>query len=118
MPQARRAYIKLTEEQRAQMRLLRQQLDAEKPEILANGRAAKQKIEQMESQLRNILKVLRDEREAQGLSLSDMHERTGMTRESLCRLETSPTANPTIATIERYAEALGRRVTIQLEPLT
>jgi transcriptional regulator with XRE-family HTH domain len=44
-----------------------------------------------------------------------MQRRSGMTRAALCRLETAADANPTLATIERYAAALGKRLELVLK---
>ncbi len=58
---------------------------------------------------------LRQERERQGLSLSDMAERTGIDRATISKLETGKLANPTLSTLRNYARALGRRLTWSLE---
>jgi transcriptional regulator with XRE-family HTH domain len=52
-------------------------------------------------------------REAQGLSLADIRDRTGLERSALSRLE-NETPNVTIRTLERYAEALGKRLVIEI----
>ena len=57
---------------------------------------------------------LRSERERQGLSLSDVADRTGMDRSFISRLETSPSPNPTVSTLHRYAECLGVDIQIAL----
>jgi DNA-binding phage protein len=56
---------------------------------------------------RELITKLKAERERRGLSLADMLERTGMTRESLSRLENNAAPNPTVSTLARYAAALG-----------
>jgi ribosome-binding protein aMBF1 (putative translation factor) len=58
---------------------------------------------------------LRRERERQGLSLTDMAERTGIDRATISKLETGKIPNPTIGTLRTYAKALGRRLTWTLE---
>ncbi len=58
---------------------------------------------------------LRDERERQGLSLTDMAERTGIDRATISKLETGKLANPTIGTLRTYGKALGRRLAWTLE---
>ena len=57
--------------------------------------------------------ALRQAREAQGLSLADVRDRTGIERSALSRLE-NETPNVTIRTLERYAEALGKRLVIEI----
>jgi DNA-binding XRE family transcriptional regulator len=58
--------------------------------------------------------VLRAAREEAGLSLSDMAERTGMSKPALSNLETGGRENPTLSTIGRYAAALGKRIRLEL----
>jgi DNA-binding Xre family transcriptional regulator len=54
---------------------------------------------------------LRALRQAQGISLAMMAERTGMTRGNVARLESQK--NATLRTLERYAEALGCALQIE-----
>jgi ribosome-binding protein aMBF1 (putative translation factor) len=61
---------------------------------------------------------LRRERERQGLSLTDMAERTGIDRATISKLETGKIGNPTIGTLRTCAKALGRRLAWSLELLT
>ena len=58
---------------------------------------------------------LRRERERQGLSLTDMAERTGIDRATISKLGTGKIANPTIGILRTYAKALGRRLAWTLE---
>lgn len=53
-------------------------------------------------------------REKQSLSISDLAERTGMDRAMISRLENGLIDNPTLATVTRYAKALGKRVVVSL----
>jgi len=50
----------------------------------------------------------------QGLSITDLAERTEMDRAMISRLENGQMDNPTIATMSRYAKALGKRVVVSL----
>jgi transcriptional regulator with XRE-family HTH domain len=59
------------------------------------------------------LKRHRDER---GLSLTDVSERSGLDRALLSRLENGKILNPTMATLWRYADAIGSQVTLAVEP--
>jgi ribosome-binding protein aMBF1 (putative translation factor) len=63
------------------------------------------------------LAALRRERERLGLSLADVSERTGLDRATLSKLETGKLANPTVATLRRYAQALGKRLSWSVEDL-
>jgi len=51
-------------------------------------------------------------REQQGLSISDLAERTGMDEAMISRLENTNVDNPTVATMTWYAKALGKRVVV------
>jgi DNA-binding phage protein len=57
-----------------------------------------------------LIATLRAERERQGLSLTEIAERTGMDRAAIHKLEIGLNRNPTCATLARYAEALGARI--------
>jgi len=50
---------------------------------------------------------LRQVREQMGVSLTDLSERTGLTRAAISRLENGWNLNPTLEALFRYAEALG-----------
>ena len=60
------------------------------------------------------LKHRRDER---GLSLTDVSESSGLDRGMLSRLENGKILNPTMATLWRYADAIGAQVSLAVEPL-
>jgi len=65
-------------------------------------------------QLQLLLKQLKAAREELGLSLSDLTRLTGMDRSSLSKLETGQRLNPTVDTLVRYAEAVGKRIVVSL----
>ena len=69
----------------------------------------------VDHELIEALAGLRRERERQGLSLTDIAERTGIDRATISKLETGKIANPTIGTIRTYAMALGRRLAWTLQ---
>jgi ribosome-binding protein aMBF1 (putative translation factor) len=60
---------------------------------------------------------LRRERERQGLSLTDLSERTGIDRATISKLETGKIANPTVGTLRTLAGALGQKLTWTLEAM-
>jgi DNA-binding XRE family transcriptional regulator len=66
--------------------------------------------------VRRAARLLREERERQGLTQAEAAERTGLSREVLCRLETQP-GNATLKTLERYARGLGFEFEISLVPV-
>lgn len=53
-------------------------------------------------------------RESQGLTLADVAERMGIDPPALSRLETGKTLNPTLATLHKWAEALGQKLDVDL----
>jgi DNA-binding XRE family transcriptional regulator len=91
---------------------------AERPAMTEVGRKIRAEMAAELLELQTIFQALKAEREGQGLSLADLAARTGMTREAISRLENGVRANPTIATVERYAKALGKHVVLQLVPAT
>jgi DNA-binding XRE family transcriptional regulator len=53
-------------------------------------------------------------RESQGLMLAEVAERMGIDPPALSRLETGKMLNPTLATLHKWAEALGRKLDVDL----
>ena len=56
--------------------------------------------------------AIREHRQAQGVSLAQLSERTGMTRAALSRIENGLNVNPTVETLRRIGEALGLRLIV------
>lgn len=56
-------------------------------------------------------------RENQGLTLAEVAERMGIDSPALSRLETGKTLNPTLATLHKWAEALGQRLEVGVKNL-
>jgi transcriptional regulator with XRE-family HTH domain len=94
----------LTADEVAQDKAVREQVMEEVPPVRAplNRRAAR---------------LLKEERERQQLTQAEAAERTGLSREVICRLETQP-GNATLKTLERYARGLGFDFKISLTPVT
>lgn len=101
---------RLTDEESQRYQQVREQVAAELPEIRRRARAAKPGI-----LLKHVLKKLRDERQRQGLSLADIHARSGIDRGTLSKLENEEDPNVTMNTLMRYAQAVGKVVLVQLE---
>ena len=53
-------------------------------------------------------------RESQGLMLAEVAARMGIDPPALSRLETGKVLNPTLATLHKWAEALGQQLNIDL----
>ena len=68
----------------------------------------------IDPELAEAVSALRAERERQGLSLSDVSERTGIDRATLSKLETGKVTNPTVGTLRALAHALNKRLTWSL----
>ncbi len=96
----------LTRQEADRYRRVREQIAKEMPHVLERRRAA--------VVVGEILQELRAARETSGLSLADIHEQTGMDRSAVSRLENGQRENPTVETLVRYAEAVGKRLVITL----
>jgi hypothetical protein len=117
---------RLTPEEVAKYRELREQIASDKPALLARGQAIRDNRQAQLDELRQtlltsqadldvIFQLLRAEREVQGLSLADIKDRCGMDRQAISRLENEGSPNATINTLQRYADALGKRILVALE---
>src|SRR5437868_1104940 len=97
---------KLSAEEAARIKQLREKIAEELPDIKARAKQRRLEITQA-------IGALKLERERQGMSLADVWEKTGIERSALSRLENDPHPNPTIATLCRYAEALGKKIVVE-----
>lgn len=114
--QAKRIRLPLSAEKLRELRQVRETIDREeKPELLAKARSIRRQHEATQEELARAAELLKDERLAQGLSLADIHERSGISRAALCRLENLVESNPTIDTLDRIAKALGKQLVIALQ---
>jgi DNA-binding XRE family transcriptional regulator len=100
----------LTPEEAAKYRSVREQVAAELPELIARHHERMASLDQ----LQYVVDQLKATREAKGLSLADLTELTGMDRSAISKLETGLRANPTVETLVRYAEAVGKRLVVSL----
>ena len=112
---ANRLQLELTPEQKATIDKVRRTLDqGEKAEIVELAKRLRSAKRREAATLEETLKVLKQEREAQGISLAAMEERTGMAKSNLSKLENAVDANSTVATLVNYADALGKKLVITL----
>ena len=110
---SRHAVRSLSLAERNRYRQLAEQSDREeKDEIVGKARQYKAEHDALIASLEHAMHALKVERERQGLSLADMKERTGIDRAALSRLESGRHPNPTIATLMRYARALGKTIDV------
>ena len=101
---------KLTPEEAAKYKAVREQVAGELSSLVNRHHQRMAALDQ----LQELLGQLKAAREAKGLSLSDLTELTGMDRSSLSKLESGQRPNPTIGTLVRYAEAVGKRLVVLL----
>lgn len=101
---------KLSPDQAAKYRAIREQVAAELPEIVQRHHQRVAALDQMDE----LLKQLKSAREERGMSLADVTERTGMDRSALSKLENGQRPNPTVDTLVRYAEVVGKRLVVTL----
>ena len=101
---------KLSPEEAAKYRKIREQVAEERSDLIARHHERLASLDQ----LGDLVKQLKAAREEQGLSLSDLTRLTGMDRSALSKLETGQRLNPTIETLVRYAEAVGKRLVVAL----
>jgi DNA-binding XRE family transcriptional regulator len=101
---------RLGPEDAAKYREIREQIAGELPELITrhHGRMAAY------DQFAELLRQLRAAREQRGLSLAELTELTGMDRSALSKLETGQRPNPTLETLIRYADAVGKRLVVSL----
>ena len=101
---------KLASEEVVKYKAIRERIAEELPDLITRHHERMASLDQ----LHELLMQLRAAREARGLSLSDLTELTGMDRSALSKLETGQRANPTVDTLVRYAEAVGKRLVVSL----
>lgn len=68
-------------------------------------------------ELLGFVEVLRQERERKGLSLTEVAERSGLTRAMLSKLENGRNPNPTLDTLARYALAMDMELKLSVDPI-
>src|SRR5438105_1456017 len=112
-----------TAEERARERALRDQLQKEKPsleDLVRTGACDPDAVMTMGMyfDVQRALQALKRERERCGLTIGDVAERSGLDRAVVSRLENGKQDNPTIATLMRYAAAVGKRFLWSYEDLT
>lgn len=101
---------RLTADEAARYRESRKQVGDELPSLILRHHARTVALDQLD----DLLLQLKAAREAKGLSLTDVTDLTGMDRSALSKLETGQRPNPTVETLVRYAEAVGKRLVVSL----
>jgi len=104
----------LTPEERARVEETRRWAADHKSELQQLAKLYRDHPSDSLAPLEDALALLKAERLRQQLSLSDIEERTGIGRPNLSRLENDAESNPTVLTLTRYAEAMGKQLVIAL----
>lgn len=110
----KRIYRHATVEEQERHKRIREQIHKELPDIKKRAQQKLAEAMQRGIAIQHTMAVLKAERMHKGLSLSDIKERTGIDRSTLSRLENNAEANPTVNTLTRYADAVGKKVFIVL----
>lgn len=101
---------RLTPEEASKYKEIREQVAQELPELIDRHQERMASLDQLEA----VIKQLKAAREEKELSLADLTELTGMDRSALSKLETGQRPNPTVETLVRYAEAVGKKLVVSL----
>jgi hypothetical protein len=104
----------LTADERRRVEETYRSAEADKDAIIARGRRIMRQRDAARTALRETFRLLKTERQAQGITLRELEGRTGIGRGALSRLENDPDPNPTVHTLQRYAAALGKQIVVQL----
>lgn len=110
---------KLTPEQQAAVAAIRERARHDRPgpdELIDRGELDELVPHGQFMELRMLTAQLRRLRGEQGLSLTDVSERSGLTRAAISRLENGWNLNPTLDTLFRYAAAIGAHVSLSAAP--
>lgn len=101
---------KRTAEQRAEEEAIRRQHAANPIRERSAGAIAQQNF----AAILRLLAQFKSVRESQGRTLAEVAERMGIDAPALSRLETGKILNPTLATLHKWAEALGQKLDVDL----
>lgn len=101
---------RLSPDQAAKYKAIRDQVAQELPLLIDRHHRRSVALDR----LQELLEQLKAAREAKGLSLAELTELTGMDRSALSKLETGQRSNPTVETLVRYAEAVGKRLQVTI----
>jgi DNA-binding XRE family transcriptional regulator len=108
----------LSTEQRAAIEAIRERSRKERPgpdELIDRGELDELVPQAQYLELSTLGVRFRRIRERMGMSLTDLSERSGLTRAAISLLENGRNLNPTLETLFRYAEALGVDLRLSLD---
>lgn len=101
---------KRTAEQRAEEEAIRRQHAANPIRQRPSGTVNQQSF----GTILQLVARFKSAREKQGLTLAEVAQRMGIDAPALSRLETGKMLNPTLATLHKWAEALGQKLNVDL----
>jgi ribosome-binding protein aMBF1 (putative translation factor) len=112
-----------TAAERAREQALREQLQQQRPSLeyfVRTGACDPDAVMTMGMyfDVQRALQALKRDRVRCGLSIADVAQRSGLDRAVVSRLENGKQDNPTVATLVRYAAAMGKRFLWSYEDLT
>ncbi|HWB01138.1 MAG TPA: helix-turn-helix transcriptional regulator [Pirellulales bacterium] len=102
--------VEFNAEQRSRVERAQAAAERDREEIVARGRELKANLDQWQE----IFSELKAERVRKGLTLDQLAQSTGISKPALSRLENAANPNPTMSTLLRVAEALGKGIYIRL----
>ncbi len=108
----------LSAEQRAAVAAIRDRARQERPgpdELIDRGELDELVPQAQYIEMRALGVRFRRIRERMGWSLTDVSERSGLTRAAISRLENGWNLNPTLETLFRYAETLGVGLSLSVD---
>lgn len=94
-----------------------QQIHDELPKdasVRETSRRIQSELKDRQCEFADVVTALKEAREARGLSLQDVCDKTGITRASLSLLENGH-GNPTMTTLRRIARAIGVEILVTLK---
>jgi DNA-binding Xre family transcriptional regulator len=112
--------MNLTAKQRAAFKAIRKRAEIDQPsldELIERNEAEKFVSHGAFMELLTLVDAIRHERERRKLSLTEVAQRSGLTRAMVSKLENGRNPNPTLDTLARYALALDMQVKRSVEPV-
>jgi DNA-binding XRE family transcriptional regulator len=111
-----------TAQERLREKQLRERLQKEKPslvDLVRTGECDPDAVMTMGMyfDVQKALQALKQTRKRRGLSIGEVAQRSGLDRAVISRLENGKQDNPTVATLMRYAAAVGKRFLWSYEDL-
>jgi len=103
-------YPKMTADKRRRFEKAIAEEKAAQTENVAAAKPVAEKLVLERKKTAALVAELRAAREAAGVSLSEIDQRTGIRKSALSRLENSKAPNPTLVTLQRYATAIGMKL--------